>query len=288
MTARMTTHQTRVLWWRQILAIIRIDLRKTFFSRRGLWIYLLAFAPEFPMVGHWLFRPYGQHNNDTLGQDVQIFAGIFQFFYLRVAIFFGCLGIFANLFRGEMMDKSLHYYMLAPVRREVLVAGKFLSGLIAAITIFGGSAILQFPAMFWHHGRELMSAYMFDGPGMSHLISYFLAATLACVGYGSLFLAAGVLFKNPLIPAAGLLLWESINGFLPALLKKISVIYWLQSICPVAMPTPRGKNIMSLLVIDIDPAPAHVAITNLLLIAGFVVVWAALRARRLEISYGTD
>jgi hypothetical protein len=188
-----------------------------------------------------------------------------------------------------MMDKSLHYYLLAPVRREVLVAGKFISGLTAAIFIFGGSTLLMFPAIFWHHGHELMSAYMFAGPGMSHLASYFAAAILACIGYGSLFLASGVLFRNPLIPAAGLLIWESINGFLPALLKKISIIYWLQSICPIPMPAPKGKQgIASLLVIDIDPAPTHLAVINLLLIAAFVVVWAAMRAQKLEISYGAD
>ena len=276
------------LWRRQIWAILRIDLRKTFFSRRGIWIWLLAFCPEIPMVGHWLFNG-GDHRGDTLGQDVQILAGIFQFFYLRVAIFFGCVGIFSNLFRGEMMDKSLHYYLLAPVRREVLVAGKFISGLTAAIVIFGGSTLLMFPAMFWHHGHDLMSAYMFAGPGMSHLASYFTAAVLACIGYGSLFLASGVLFRNPLIPAAGLLIWESINGFLPALLKKISVIYWLQSICPIPMPAPKGTSgIAALLVIDIDPAPTHLAVINLLLIAAFVVVWAAMRAKKLEISYGAD
>jgi ABC-type transport system involved in multi-copper enzyme maturation permease subunit len=271
------------LWRRQVLAIMRIDLRKTFFAKRGLWIYFLAFAPEIPMFFH---RP----NAGQLGQDLQIYAGIFQFFYLRVAIFFGCVGIFSNLFRGEMMDKSLHYYLLAPVRREVLVAGKFLSGLTAAIVIFGGSTIVQFPAMYWRYSHELMNAYMFSGPGLSHLISYFIAAVLACVGYGSLFLAAGVLFRNPLIPAAGLLIWEGINGFLPAVLKKISVIYWLQSICPIALPVaPAGKNnILALLVIDIDPAPARLAIMNLILIASFVIVWAALRARKLEIAYGTD
>jgi ABC-type transport system involved in multi-copper enzyme maturation permease subunit len=276
------------LWRRQIFAILRIDLRKTFFSKRGIWIWLLAFCPEIPMVAHWLFSG-GEHSGDTLGNDIQILAGIFQFFYLRVAIFFGCVGIFSNLFRGEMMDKSLHYYLLAPVRREVLVAGKFISGLTAAIVIFGGSTLLMFPAIFWHHGYELMSAYMFSGPGMSHLASYFAAAVLACIGYGSLFLASGVLFRNPLIPAAGLLIWESINGFLPALLKKISIIYWLQSICPIPMPAPKGEQgIAALLVIDIDPAPTHLAVINLLLIAAFVVVWAAMRARTLEISYGAD
>jgi hypothetical protein len=136
-----------------------------------------------------------------------------------------------------------------------------------------------------------MNAYMFAGPGMSHLVSYFVASVLACIGYGSLFLAAGVLFRNPLIPAAGLLVWESINGFLPAMLKKISIIYWLQSICPIPMPAPQGGgrgSIIQLLVVDIDPAPAHMAVINLLLISGFVIVWAALRARKLEIAYGTD
>ena len=33
------------LWIAQIKAVIRLELRKTFFARRGLWIYLLALAP---------------------------------------------------------------------------------------------------------------------------------------------------------------------------------------------------------------------------------------------------
>ena len=39
--------------------------------------------------------------------------------------------------------------------------------------------------------------------------------------------------------------------------------------------------------IDIDPAPASMAIANLLLLAAFVMIWAGIRARRLEIGYGT-
>src|ERR1700722_4800192 len=155
------------VWRLQILAIMRIDLAKTFFAKRGLWIYFLALCPVLPMVGHWLFAR-GNNPNDTLGQDVQAFAVIFQFFYLRIAIFFGCVGIFMNLFRGEMLDKSLHYYMLAPVRREVLVAGKFLSGLAASVTIFCTSVLIQWVCMFGHHGWQLIGSFMFSGPGLSH------------------------------------------------------------------------------------------------------------------------
>src|SRR3954465_15454877 len=31
--------------WRQMMAVIRIELTKTFFARRSLWIYLLALLP---------------------------------------------------------------------------------------------------------------------------------------------------------------------------------------------------------------------------------------------------
>ena len=60
----------------------------------------------------------------NLEEDRAIFAGIFQYFYLRLAIFFGCLGMFMYLFSGEMSNRTLHYWFLAPARREVLLAGK--------------------------------------------------------------------------------------------------------------------------------------------------------------------
>ena len=31
-------------WRAQILAVMRLELGKTFFARRGFWVYLLAFA----------------------------------------------------------------------------------------------------------------------------------------------------------------------------------------------------------------------------------------------------
>ena len=46
------------------------------------------------------------------------------------------MGIFSNLFRGEMLEKTLHYYYLTPMRRELLVAGKYLAGLAVALVLF--------------------------------------------------------------------------------------------------------------------------------------------------------
>ncbi|MEN2577350.1 hypothetical protein AAER51_17970, partial [Acinetobacter baumannii] len=58
-----------------------------------------------------------------------MFGVIYNTLILRTVIFFGCAWIFMNLFRGEIVDRSLHYYFLSAVRREVLITGKYLSGL---------------------------------------------------------------------------------------------------------------------------------------------------------------
>jgi len=274
------------LWTTQILAVIRLELRKTFFSRRGAWIYFLALAPAALFTGHSLIQMQ-THRPCDFGSDTNIFATTFQLFYLRLGIFFGCVGVFMNLFRGEVLDRSLHYYFLAPIRREVLLVGKFLTGVIATSVIFATSTLLQISGMYLHHGWRVVSDYLVNANGISHVISYLAATVLACVGYGSIFLASGVLFRNPLIPAGVILIWESINSFLPALLQKFSVIYYLKSLCPIQID-PQAGSFLAVLAINADPMPAYIAIPGVLLVAVLVLVVAALQVRRMEINYATE
>jgi len=221
-------------------------------------------------------------------EDRTIFAGIFQFFYLRLAIFFGCLGIFMYLFRGEMTNRTLHYWFLAPARREVLLAGKYAAGLIAAAVIFGGGALLTFAAMLWPHDAVEIQAYWNAG-GMGHAFWYGAAAVLGCVGYGSVFLAVGLYVRNPIIPAAVLLMWEGANGILPHVLQKMSVLYYLQSLCPVPAPMGDGApTLIRLLAAPAAPASRPGAILGLLLVTAFVLWIAGLAVRRMQISYGTE
>jgi hypothetical protein len=221
-------------------------------------------------------------------EDRMIFAGIFQYFYLRLAIFFGCLGIFMYLFRGEMSNRTLHYWFLAPARREVLLAGKYAAGLMASAVIFGGGALLTFAAMVWPHDAVEVQAYWNAG-GMGHAFWYAMAAVLGCVGYGSVFLAAGLYVRNPIIPAAVLLGWEGVNGILPHALQKMSILYYLQSLCPVPAPMDDDvPTLIRLLSAPAAPASRAGAILGLLLLTAFVL-WIASRAvRRMQIAYGAE
>jgi hypothetical protein len=221
-------------------------------------------------------------------EDRRIYATMFQFFYLRLAIFFGCLGIFINLFRGEMLDRSLHFWFLAPVKREVLLLGKYCAGLIAAALIFGGGAVLSFLAMTVPQ-RPAELAMFWQTIGVEHAAWYAAAAVLGCVGYGSVFLAAGLLLRNPIVPAVVILLWESINGFLPEMMQKLSVLHYLQSLCPVPMPMPGDISpVLKLLLAPAAPSSVWVSVTGLLAMTGLVLFAAARAARRLEINYGTE
>jgi hypothetical protein len=249
-------------------------------------VYLLALFPIVIFGGHSLAMIMRRQPCD-FGRDTNIFAGIFQMLNLRLVLFFGCLGIFMKLFRGELLDRSLHYYFLAPVRRDVLVVGKYAAGLLAAIVIFTTGAILEWIAMYAHFPWVETSTYLRSGNGWSHLMAYTGATALGCVGYGSVFLLAGALFRNPIFPAAIVALWESVNSFLPGFLQKFSVIYYLKSMCPIQAP-PDVEPPLSLLIVNVDPIAPAVAVTGMLVFTGLVLVIAALQVRRMEIDYGTD
>jgi ABC-type transport system involved in multi-copper enzyme maturation permease subunit len=365
------------LWWAQIKAVIRLEMRKTFFAKRGLWIYVVAAMPVMlfiayaiatssqqnrsanvarqgerplayqdlqavhtgmtseeviailgkpPITFHWTEnRPaesekgasvellhedyhYSDGQNDlylgladgkvqsinirqgnNLGQDSVMFAGVFQFFFLRLAIFFGCLGIFMNLFRGEILDRSLHFYFLAPIRREVVMAGKFLAGLLATCTIFVTSEVLQTIAFVWHFSPSARDLYLYHNHGLEHAAIYLGVTVLACVGYGAFFLVAGMLFRNPILPAAAILIWEGINPFLPTVLRQFSVIYYLKSLCPVDFPTPPGTPpVMALLISNSDPVATPVAILGILVVALIALYVSSLQVRRMEINYTSE
>lgn len=268
------------LWRRQVAAILRLELKKNLWTLRAWWIYLLALGPVILTGAHTVIELYRPHGN-TLAEDSMVFAGMFQLFYLRLGIFFGCVGIFTNLFRGEVLERTLHYYLLSPVRREVLAVAKYVAGLAAAALFFATSVAASFVLISLHLGTEFRE-HVFRGPGLEHLAWYVLVAVLACAGYGAVFLFLGMVFRNPMLPATLVMIWEGINPFLPSVLKKASVIFYLKSLCPVSLP-PKG--VMALIAVETAPTPAWLAIPGLVLVVAAVLTYAAHRARGFEVSY---
>ncbi len=275
----MTTLPLR-LWAGQIGAVLRLELKKALFSRRAWWIYLLAAAPAALCGAHSivLLRQRAWHG---VADDTIAFAAIYHIFFLRLGIFFGCVGIFMNLFRREVLEKTLHYYLLAPIRREWIVVGKYLAGLIAASVYFSVSTAASYLLLPAHFGQAHRD-FLIQGAGLEHLGWYLVVTLLAVAGYGGVFLLMGLLFRNPMIPAALVMIWEVNNWLLPSAAQKVSVIFYLTNLCPVPAP-PKGP--LAILAVTPDPVPAWMAIPGLLIVVAALIALAALKARRLEISY---
>ncbi len=268
------------LWLRQIRAIFRLETEKNFLGRRSILLYLLALIPIVPLALLAPFTPPGREWQDFTQYNM-IFAVYYGGLILRTVVFFGCAWIFMNLFRGDIVDRSLHFYFLSPVRREVLVVGKYFAGLLTSIVLFTGATIICMLLLYVPHFPSESMRFFFDGPGLSQLLTYAGITILACIGYGAFFLVVGLFFRNPIIPALVLYGWEWLNFLLPPLLKKISVIHYLHSLTPI--PVSEGP-----FAVVAEPTPAWIAVPSLIIVTILVLIAASYRIRHMEIRYGSD
>jgi ABC-type transport system involved in multi-copper enzyme maturation permease subunit len=267
----------------QITVLVRTEVRRNLFTRRRIGFHLLAWIPVLLLLVHNIFDRRNidpaQIENDTL-----VLAGIIQLYYFRLGIFFACMGIFTWLFRGEMVQRTLHYQFLAPVRKEVLVIGKFLAGAIISIALFETAVFACFCLTYSRFGSAGRS-YVFDGPGIGQLGSYLLATALACLGYGAVFLTLSLLFKNPIIPGAMLLGWETIAPIFPSWAQRLSVTFYLKHLCPVNLPI---EGPMAIFTIVAEPVSPFIAVLGLLCLTVAILVLSCFLIHRLEITYTAE
>ncbi|HSO24513.1 MAG TPA: hypothetical protein VLT81_16540 [Chondromyces sp.] len=262
----------------QVRALAAAEVRHSLLSTRALAVVLLIAMPLALMALRAIFMPDSLRASPT--RATSEFAEVFHFFLLRFIVFFANALIFVRLFRGEILEQSLHHTLLAPMRRDVLVAGKFLGGLATALLVLLPTTVLTFLLVYLPHGRA-GRAIMLSGAGLADLAGYLLIVALACLAYGSLFLLAGLYFKNPMVPAVLFLGWEMLTPFLPPLLKSLSFVHYLASFAPVPV-TVRAFTLLA------QPVAWPLALVALVAASALLVFLATRVARRLEISYAAD
>ncbi|HKX27572.1 MAG TPA: hypothetical protein VJ302_07765 [Blastocatellia bacterium] len=270
------------LWLQQIRAILRLEIKKNFWGKRALLLYLLAATPVALMFLLVATTPHAAEDiRKNWAGAQEVFGNVFEGLILRTMVFFGCAWIFMNLFRGEVVDKSLHYYFLCPLRREVLVAGKYFSGLFASVVLFSLTTAGSLFFFYYARGYPANLDYLLEGPGGGQVLTYYGITVLACLGYGAVFLAIGLFFRNPIIPALLAYGWEWLNFLLPPMLKKISIIHYLHTLAPV----PMNEGPMATVV---DPTSPWISVPSLILFTVAVLFLAAIRIRKMEINYGSE
>ena len=257
---------------RQARAVVGVELRKIFGGRRALMVCLLAFLPVIVMFLIAVEAP-----SLPSGAARQTFGYVFTVVILGATVFFGCALVFTNLFRGEVLRRSLHFYLLAPLHRDVLTLGKYFAGLLAVYALFGTVTILTYP---------MFLVIVETGPGVRtwlEMLNYLAITLLGCTAYGAVFLLFGTLFRNPILPVAALLGWETLNFLLPSALKLVSVSYHLKTLLPVPSMPQGAVAVLA----ETTPSTAT-AVSSLLVLSAVAVGLACWRVRRMEIRYTDD
>jgi ABC-type transport system involved in multi-copper enzyme maturation permease subunit len=272
------------LWITQALTVMRVELKRYVLARRWIGVYLAAYAP----VAMLLFAAVqmAARSERSMGGRMpsipdlsEVYAFFYQTFMLRLAIFFSCALVFSQLFRGEVLEKTLHFYLLSPVRREVIAIGKFLAGTVAMALIFSTSTILT--NLLMYAAATSGPAFFFEGNGIPYLLRYLIVTVLACTAYGGVFTLTGLRFRNPVIPAIIVGLWEAFYFFLPETLQKLTIMHYLQSLLPLIID--RGP-----FSVVVDASSAVFSVLVLIGVAA-LLVWASGKLLcRTEVTYSSD
>ena len=62
-------HQVMRLWLARIGSVIRLEIKKTFFAKRCLWVYVLALLPVLLLIGHTIANSHQRERSAWLARQ---------------------------------------------------------------------------------------------------------------------------------------------------------------------------------------------------------------------------
>lgn len=260
----------------QIRAIAGVEFRRTLGGRRTLGLVLFCALPIAVALVRSLMFPEAARLD--VGRTTHELAQMFSLFQLRFIVFFGCAFLFVKSFRGEVLQRTLHLTFLLPIQRKDLIVGKYLGALAVALTVLLPSTFGLIVMYRLANGIESTLRTLFSLQGIGHVAAYIAITALAAVGYGAMFLLAGLFFKNPMIPAALYLGFEALAPFLPLPIRVFSIARHLHALLPV--PVTLGP-----LAATGSDMPGWVAVGLLAGVAAIAVFLAGRKASAFEIDY---
>jgi hypothetical protein len=267
----------------QAAAAFRIEAGQQLRGLGALGLAILALLPSLPWVIAWAVRTaVGQ--GPALADTTGVFAGLFQGFVLPLALFFACVVVFTGIVRRDVRQRTLHHYLLCPLRREVLLGGRFAAGVAVAFAFLGVGTVLAYALAYLQllgGERFAVENFFSAGPGIPHLGAYLGVVLLGCIGYGAVFTALGLHVRNPIVPVIAVAGWEALTPWLPPGLKAITIYHYLRALCPV----PIDEGPFALLG---EPPSPWLGILGLLAMAAALLALAGWKLRRLEIDYGDE
>jgi ABC-2 type transport system permease protein len=160
-----------------------------------------------------------------------LFGAMIWLLYLRFIVPILAVSYGTSLMADEVEDKTITYLFTRPIPRGAVMAGKYLAYLTCTVLVVLASVMVVFFLIVPINGGSIAGSFL-------DLVKDLILLAVGLVTYGALFSWMGAQFKRPLL--TGLIFvfgWEQLALAFPGYLKRFTVIYYLQSLVPHAMPS---------------------------------------------------
>jgi ABC-type transport system involved in multi-copper enzyme maturation permease subunit len=160
-----------------------------------------------------------------------LFGAMIWLLYLRFIVPILAVSYGTSLMADEVEDKTITYLFTRPIPRGAVMAGKYLAYLTCTVLVVLASVMVVFFLIVPINGGSIAGSFL-------DLVKDLILLAVGLVTYGALFSWVGAQFKRPLLTGLVFVFgWEQLALAFPGYLKRFTVIYYLQSLVPHAMPS---------------------------------------------------
>lgn len=258
-------------WLRMLRAAFMLSLRRLLRPAALVPQALLAALPL--MIVGLIFLATMRHPNkiDSITKIHSIYEGFLRTLYLHFIVFFIANIMGSSVMRQDREEQTLHYLFLQPVRRWMLVCGKFLAYFLVSSAICVASLWITYLALgLTFTGSRDVIADLFTKGRFEILLRESLVLMLGLLAYGGFALLMGNFFKNATYSIL-LLGWEVGLPYLPTTLKFWTISHYLQSLLPVRLN--EMKDMFALLGDFAAPAHSYAVLLGIPIVFIGVAIW---------------
>jgi len=208
--------------WTRLSAVTWLSLRGSLRGARLFGLVAFALVPTLIVAAVASTHP----GASTLSNSAE---GLFVVLTLPIVTMVIVLVLSVGQFRNEIDNETLLYLSDRSISRPMIVLGKYLGSLAAALVLVVPAALLPLAVAALAGG----TAYSIDVP-----VALTVAAALATMAYGGFFLFLGLVSRSALL--IGLLygfLWEELVRLLPGSAPQLTLVFYLRNLLSDLLPT---------------------------------------------------
>lgn len=254
----------------------RLSVRRLLGSQQFWGLVIFSMIPVFlasMILGIRILRAPGASEGDVsrvISMAHQIYLGG----YLQLCVIFTAAAFGATVIRQEMEEQTFHYFLLSPMPRWMIVAGKFSGFMLTAGPLYALSLVLMKGLLFATLGSGRGAAAYFAPKELGTLCLELLVLLVALTVYSSLFMALSNFFKNVLY-ALFVYGWEISSNLLPETLRNFTISYHLKAMLPYA-PADR-PGFIGMLAEGPGPIQVFLVLTGVFIVCTTFSGWFATR-----------